>query len=90
VAHAAVAASLQPDDRVRLRSGAGARLEPGHDGLVIRTPWTSVAVEPALAAAAAMLLEGREMPVDELGGPPDAVTALVRTLLVHGVLVPAT
>jgi hypothetical protein len=47
-------------------------------------------VEPALAAAAAMLLEGREMPVDELGGPPDAVTALVRTLLVHGVLVPAT
>ncbi|HEY7178383.1 MAG TPA: cupin domain-containing protein [Gaiella sp.] len=90
VAHATAAASLAPHDRVRLRSGAAARLDSGHDGLVIRTPWTSIAVEPALAAAAAMLLEGREMPVDELGGPPDAVTALVRTLLVHGVLVPAT
>jgi hypothetical protein len=90
VAHAAAAASLAPDDRVRLRSGAGARLEPRHDGLVVRTPWTSVAVEPAMAAAAAALLEGRETRVDELEGPPEAVTALVRTLLVHGVLVPAT
>lgn len=89
VAHAAAAASLAPDDRVRLRSGAGARLVSRHDGLVVRTPWTSVAVEPAVAAAAAALLEGRETRVDELEGPSEAVTALVRTLLVHGVLVPA-
>ena len=77
-------------DRVRLRAGTGARLESGHDGLVIRTPWTNVQVEPALAGAATALVDGRTTCVDELDGPPDAVTELVRTLLVRGVLVPAT
>jgi hypothetical protein len=89
VAYAAAAASLAPHDRVRLRTGAGARLDSGPDGLAVRTPWTSVAVEPVLAAAAAALIEGPETRVDELDGPPDAVIALVRTLLVRGVLVPA-
>lgn len=90
VAYAAAAASLASRDRVRLRAGTGARLESGHDGLVIRTPWTNVQVEPALAGAATALVDGRTTCVDELDGPPDAVTELVRTLLVRGVLVPAT
>jgi hypothetical protein len=84
VANARSAAALSPSDRVRLRAGAEARLE----GLTLRTPWTSVAVDPAAAGAAAALIEGSETHIDELDGPREAVVALVRALLVRGVLVP--
>jgi hypothetical protein len=90
IAQSAAAASLGPCDRVRLRAGAEARLDSGRDGLTLRTPWTNVAVDGSLATAAAILIEGRETRVDALEGPPDAVTELVRTLLVRGVLVPAS
>lgn len=88
VAHAAAAASLAPHHRVRLRTGAEARLEPARHGSTLRTPWTSVAVDPSLTAAVTQLLEGRETRVDALDGSPEAVVGLVRALLVGGVLVP--
>jgi JmjC domain len=87
VAQAASAAQLAAHDRVRLRSGADARLEAGPDGATVRTSWTSVAVDPGLAAAAGALLDGRATRVEELAGPPEAVMELVRTLLARGVLV---
>ncbi len=87
---AAAAARLAPGDRVRLRSGADARLDAGGNGVTLRTSWTSVAVDPALAAAVGTLLDGRETLVDELDGPPAAVMELVRTLLARGVLVAAS
>jgi hypothetical protein len=90
LAQAAAAATLAPHDRVRLRAGAEARLDADDDGMTIRTPWTSFAVEPAVATAAAALLEGEETRLDALPGPPDAVAELVRTLLVRGVLVPSS
>jgi hypothetical protein len=89
VAQTAVAASLARHDRVRLRTGAEARLDSGPQGVTLRTPWTSVAVDPALATAASVLLEGEAIGVDELEGPPEAIVELVRTLLVRGILVPA-
>jgi hypothetical protein len=90
IAQAAAAASLGARDRDRLRAGAEARLDPGRDGLALRTPWTAVAVDVSLAAAAVSLIEGRETRLDALEGPPDAVAEFVRTLLVRGVLVPAS
>jgi JmjC domain len=90
IAQAAAATSLAPDDRVRLRSGVEARLESGPDGPMLRTTWTTVRLDPGAAVAATTLLEGREISVDALDGPPDSVAALVRTLLLHGVLVPAS
>jgi JmjC domain len=87
---AAAAAGLAPGDRVRLRGGADARLDAGPDGVTLRTSWTSVAVDPALATAVGTLLDGREARVEELDGPPAAVMELVRTLLARGVLVAAS
>lgn len=75
---------VAPDSRVRLRAGMRARLVDSE----LRHSGGSLSLDPALVDAVAVLLEGDARAVASLPGEPDAVAALVRQLLLRGIVVP--
>jgi hypothetical protein len=89
LAQAAAAELIDPSMRVRLRPGVGARLETVGAVVRLRHRGGTLDVEPSLAEAVSELLEGEARAVDSLPGDSGEAAALVRTLLLHGLLVPA-
>jgi hypothetical protein len=85
---AAAAAELDPGTRVQLRHGLQIGLDETDDVVSLRLPDGPLAVAPAQRDALAVLLDGEPCGVDSLPGDPEAISDLVRALLVRGVIVP--
>ena len=86
---AAAAAELDPGTRVRLRHGLQVGLDEADDVVSLRLPDGPLAVAPAQRDALAVVLDGEPCSVDSLPGDTEAISDLVRALLVRGVVVPS-
>jgi hypothetical protein len=86
----AVLAELTPDTPVRLRPGLRPRLLPDTDGLVLQAMDQRLELARELEPSLKQLLSGEPTTAELLTGPePVERLALVRRLLIAGVLVPA-
>jgi bifunctional lysine-specific demethylase and histidyl-hydroxylase NO66 len=86
---AAAVEHVHPEASVRLRRGVHARLERNASGLRLHHAGGMLDVEPGVEDALVELLLGEPRQVASLPGDEAAVRALVRSLLLHGLLVPA-
>ena len=84
----AAASRLEPGSRVRLRAGQRARVEVTDRGTALRFPGGRLEVDASLEDAVSALLEGNPRSVESLPGETEAVTDLVRRLLLRGIVVP--
>jgi lysine-specific demethylase/histidyl-hydroxylase NO66 len=89
LAQVAASERVEPESRIALRPGLDVALDDANGRATLRHPGGALELETGTGDAIAALLEGGVRTVGSLPGEEEAVLALVRRLLVDGVVVPA-